>query len=407
MERWDLLLTDARIAPMRATAEGYPTIDDGAIGIGGGTIAWIGARADLPPHEATETRRLAGRWVTPALIDCHTHLVFAGDRSGEFEARLCGASYADIAAAGGGILATVDATRAASVDELVAGARPRLAALAADGVATVEIKSGYGLDVAGEVRMLEAIRQLAAGSPLTIRPTLLALHALPVEFRENREAYLDLVCDELLPAVAESGLATAVDAFCESLAFTVPEVERVFARAQSLRLPVKLHADQLSASGGAELAARAGALSADHLEYATPAGIAALAAAGSVAVLLPGAYVTLGETRQPPVGLFREHGVPMAVASDLNPGTSPLCSLREAMALAARVFGLTPWECLAGTTCHAARALGLDHDRGSLEPGKRADLAVWDVEHPRELCYWLGRPLLAELRIGGREVSRG
>jgi len=392
----DLLLTDARIATM--SGDDYGVIDDGAIAITDGKIAWIGPQSDVPKEEAAATRSLEGRWVTPALIDCHTHLVFAGDRSGEFEARQSGASYEDIARAGGGIMSTVRATREASADELYATALPRVQALAAEGVGTIEIKSGYGLSIESELKMLSVARQLGAASDVTIRTTLLAAHTIPPEYKDKADDYIDLICDELLPEVVAGGLADAVDAYCESIAFNSDQVARLFERATELGLPVKLHADQLSDGGGAALAAQFNALSADHLEYSSSTGVKAMADAGAVAVLLPGAFLTLGETQLPPIDAMREYAVPIAIATDCNPGTSPICSLRISMMLAARQFGLTPEECLAGTTREAARALGLD-DRGMLEPGKRADLAVWDVDHPRELAYWIGTPQLSEILL--------
>ena len=392
----DLLLTDARIATM--SGDDYGVIDDGAIAITDGKIAWIGPQSDLPKEEAAATRSLKGRWVTPALIDCHTHLVFAGDRSGEFEARQRGASYEDIARAGGGIMSTVRATREASADELYAAALPRVQALAAEGVGTIEIKSGYGLSIESELKMLSVARQLGAAADVTIRATLLAAHTIPPEYTDKADDYIDLICDELLPEVVAGGLADAVDAYCESIAFNSDQVARLFERATELGLPVKLHADQLSDGGGAALAAQFNALSADHLEYSSTTGVKAMADAGAVAVLLPGAFLTLGETQLPPIDAMREYAVPIAIATDCNPGTSPICSLRISMMLAARQFGLTPEECLAGTTREAARALGLD-DRGMLEPGKRADLAVWDVDHPRELAYWIGTPQLSEILL--------
>ncbi len=392
----DLLLTDARIATL--SGDDYGVIDDGAIAISEGRISWIGQQRDLPANTPGETRSLAGRWVTPALIDCHTHLVFAGDRSGEFEARQRGTSYEDIARAGGGIMSTVQATRAASADELYAAALPRVQALAAEGVGTIEIKSGYGLSIDSELKMLAVARQLGEAADVTIRTTLLAAHTIPPEYQGKADDYIDLICEELLPEVAAGRLADAVDAYCESIAFTTDQVARLFARATELGLPVKLHADQLSDGGGALLAAQFNALSADHLEYTSAAGVRAMAEAGAVAVLLPGAFLTLGETQLPPVETLRELAVPIAIASDCNPGTSPICSLRIAMMLAARQFGLTPEECLAGTTREAARALGLD-DRGVLETGKRADLAVWNVGHPRELAYWIGTPQLHSLLL--------
>ena len=406
MDRWDLLLTDARIATMRGGApDPYGVTCGGALAIRDGEIAWVGPEADLPSDRAEEVRSLEGRWITPALIDCHTHLVFGGDRGSEFEARLGGASYEELAAAGGGIMATVRATRAASAEELFRSALGRLEAMAGAGAATVEIKSGYGLDLETEIRMLEVARRLGRASGLTVRTTLLAAHAVPPEFRGRPDDYLAFVGDELLPRVAEGGLADAVDGFCESVAFSAAQLEGLFERARALGLPVKLHADQRTDGGGAALAARFRALSADHLEYTPESGIEALANAGTVAVLLPGAFLTLGESRRPPVSALRRHGVPVALATDCNPGTSPLGSLPEAMALASRLFGLTPEECLAGVTRHAARALGLQHDRGTLEAGKRADLAIWDIGHPRDLTYWLGRRALAGLLVAGRDRS--
>ena len=398
MPDWDLLLTDARIATMRADAPDYGVIEDGAIAVAGGAIAWIGPRAELPENTAGSARSLGGRWVTPALIDCHTHLVFAGDRSGEFEERLRGASYEDIARAGGGIMSTVRATRDASADELYANALPRVQALADEGVGAIEIKSGYGLNIESELKMLSVARQLGEATDMIIRTTVLAAHTVPPEFKDQADAYIDLICEELLPEVVAAKLADAVDAYCESIAFSPDQVARLFQRATELGLPVKLHADQLSDGGGAALAAEFKALSADHLEYTSAAGVAAMSDAGAVAVLLPGAFLTLGETQLPPIDALRSNNVPIAIATDCNPGTSPICSLRNSMMLAARLFRLTPEECLAGTTRAAAAALGLD-DRGTLEAGKRADIAVWDVSHPRELAYWIGTPQLAELLL--------
>jgi imidazolonepropionase len=405
MPHWDLLLTDIHIATMRAGEPGYGAIEHAAIAIGDGRVAWLGAEADLPQQKAAQTRSMAGRWITPALIDCHTHLVFGGDRSFEFEQRLGGVSYEDIARAGGGIMSTVTATRNAGIDELLDSTLRRAIALASEGVATIEIKSGYGLDVENELKMLAVARRVGEQSGISISPTLLAAHAVPPEFKDNADSYIDLICDELLPRVANDGLVDAVDAYCETFAFSAPQIAKLFSCAQTLNLPVKLHADQLSDGGGAELAAHFNALSADHLEYTTRNGVKALAAAGSVAVLLPGAFLTLGETQRPPVADLRNEGVPIAIATDCNPGTSPLGSLREAMALASRVFQLTPEECLAGVTREAARALGLSDDRGTLETGKLADIAIWDITHPRELSYWLGVRQLAGLLINGQDFS--
>lgn len=401
MPQWDLLLTDARAATLGSDSSDYGIIDEAALAVTGGHIAWIGPQSELPAASVGTTRSLGRRWITPALIDCHTHLVFGGDRGAEYEARLGGTSYQEIAASGGGILATVRATREASADALFDTGLARALALAAEGAATIEIKSGYGLDVANEIKMLEVARRIGEASGLTIRTTLLAAHAVPPEFEGRADAYIDLICDELLPEVAGRGLADAVDAYCESIAFRAPQIAKLFRCAQALGLPVKLHADQLSDGGGAELAAYFEAQSADHLEYSSPGGIRALAASGTAAVLLPGAYLTLNESRQPPVDDMRENGVPIALATDCNPGTSPVGSLREAMALASRVFRLTPLECLAGVTRNAAIALGLLADRGTLEVGKRADIAIWDINHPRDLCYWLGVRQLAELIVQG------
>ena len=402
MADWDLLLTDARIATMRQGEPDYGVIESGAIAIAGGVIDWIGAAAEVPGREAGETRSLEGRWVTPALVDCHTHLVFGGQRAEEYERRLRGASYEDIAAEGGGILSTVKATRETSDEQLYADALPRLHALAREGVATVEIKSGYGLDLDNELKMLRVARRLGEHSGLTVRTSLLAAHTVAPEFAGDADAYMDRIVDEILPAAAREDLADAVDAYCESIAFDARQVERLFSRAQKFGLRVKLHADQLSDGGGAELAARFGALSADHLEYTSPEGVRALAEAGTAAVLLPGAYLTLNETQQPPMGELRESGVPLAIATDCNPGTSPLCSIHFAMGLGSRLFGMTPEECLAGVTREEARALGLGHDRGTLETGKRADIAIWDFDHPRELAYWLGTHPLSDLLIAGQ-----
>ncbi len=390
MADWDLLLTNANVATM---SDGYGEIADAAVAISNGNIAWLGPQSELPEGTASDQRNLEGRWLTPALIDCHTHLVFAGDRSAEYEQRLEGASYEDIAKAGGGILSTVRATRAASADELFELALPRANALLDEGVATVEIKSGYGLDLETELRMLEVAGRLGDDTRLSVQRTLLAAHTIPPE--HDADSYIDMICSELLPRVAEENLADAVDAYCESIAFNTDQVSRMFERARELGLPVKLHADQLSACGGAELAAEFDALSADHIEYTSNAGVEALAESGAATVLLPGAFLTLGETQLPPIDALRSNSVPIAVASDVNPGTSPICSLRSNMMLASRLFKLTPLECLAGVTRNAARALDLD-DRGTLEVGKRADIAVWDIGHPRELAYWYGTPQLAE-----------
>jgi imidazolonepropionase len=380
------LFTNARLATM-TDADGVGLIEDGALLVEGDRIAWLGPVGEAPGSERSIDCR--GRLLAPGLIDCHTHLIHAGSRAKEFEMRLKGATYAEIAQAGGGIVSTVKATRAASEQSLIASAAARLDCLLAEGVTTVEIKSGYGLDLETEMRMLRAARALGRERPVDVVTSFLGAHALPPEYRNDRAGYLRLVCDLALPAIARAGLADAVDAFCETIAFTVEEVERVFKRAGELGLPVKLHAEQLSNLGAAKMAARHGALSVDHLEYLDDDGVTALAAAGTVAVLLPGAYYYLRETKVPPVAALRAHGVPMAVATDLNPGSSPVHSLLGAMNMACVLFGLTPEEALRGVTANAARALGLA-DRGRLVPGLRADLVLWDGEGPADLVYSIG-----------------
>jgi imidazolonepropionase len=405
MPTWDSLWTNVNLATMTEGGTPYGAVENGALAIADGRIAWVGAAADLPHRDAARVVDGEGGWLTPGLIDCHTHLVFGGDRSGEFEQRLQGVSYEAIARAGGGIARTVAATRQASHGELRAAAERRLAALMAEGVTTIEIKSGYGLDRDTEIKMLEVARRLGDEHPLDVRTTFLGAHAVPKGYANDRAGYLDLVCDRVLPEVATLGLADAVDAFCEGIAFAPDEVARVFEAARALGLPVKLHADQLSDLGGAALAARFGALSADHLEYASEAGIRAMAAAGTVAVLLPGAFYTLREQQPPPVELCRHHGVPMALATDCNPGSSPVTSLRAILNMACNLFGLTPEEALLGVTRHAARALGLD-DRGTLAVGKRADLALWRIHRPAELSYWFGfDPPAIILKDGQRSNS--
>ncbi|KFX68578.1 imidazolonepropionase [Pseudomonas taeanensis MS-3] len=381
----------------------YSIIEDAALVTRAERIEWIGPRAELPAGDYAETIDLGGAWLTPGLIDCHTHLVFGGDRSGEFEQRLEGVSYAEIAKAGGGIASTVRATRTASEDELFASAQQRLRSLLHDGVTTVEIKSGYGLDLASERKMLRVIRRLGESLPVTVQATCLAAHALPPEYAERSDAYIDLVCSEILPTLAAEGLVDAVDAFCEHLAFSPAQVERVFQRAGELGLPVKLHAEQLSSLHGSSLAARYGALSADHLEFMDEADAQAMAAAGSVAVLLPGAFYFLRETQLPPMQVLREHGVAMAIASDLNPGTSPALSVRLMMNMACTLFRMTPEEALAGVTLHAAKALGLADSHGSLEVGKVADFVAWDIARPAELAYWLGGELHKRVIRHGEE----
>ncbi len=382
----DRLWQGARLATMTEAG----VVEDGVVACRDGRIVYAGSRADAPALQAREVVDCAGRWITPGLIDCHTHLIHAGNRAHEFELRLAGASYEEIARAGGGIVSTMKATRAASVEELVEAALPRLDALIAEGVTTIEIKSGYGLSLDAEVKMLRAARHLGEVRGVKVKTSLLAAHALPPEFAGDADGYIAHVCDAIIPAAAKAGLADAVDGFCESIGFTAAQIERVFAAARTHGLPVKLHAEQLSNSHGAALAARFGALSADHLEHLDEAGIAAMASAGTVAVLLPGAYYFTRETLPPPVAGLRAAGVPIALATDCNPGTSPLTSLLLAMNMAATLFRLTVEECLAGVTREAARALGMLDQVGTLEAGKSCDLAIWDIERPAELVYRIG-----------------
>ena len=391
MQQIDLLLLDCHAATMVAGGTPYGAVEDAMIAVHEGRIVWVGPRADDPGFRPANVTRLCGRWVTPGLIDCHTHLVFGGDRIGEFEARLGGATYEEIALAGGGIRSSVAATREASEAELIRRGRRRLENFVAEGVTTIEIKSGYGLDLETELKMLRAARYL--DGDVRVVTSFLGLHAAPKD--QPREAWIDMIVDEALPKAKAEGLVDIVDAYLESIAFTPAEVSRLFDKAASLGLPVRLHADQLSDGGGAALAASHGALSADHLEFTSQAGVEAMAKAGTVAVLLPGAFVALAETRKPPVAALRAAGVDMAVASDCNPGTSPLLSLRAAMMMACAQFRLTPEEALAGVTRNAARALGLAAETGTLEAGKLADLACWDIERPAELSYWLGGKLLS------------
>lgn len=398
----DLLITDCRVATMTEGGEPYGAIEDAAILIKDGRIVWVGPRADLPVHKAVETDSLEGRWVTPGLVDCHTHLVFGGDRSGEFERRLEGATYEEIARAGGGIVSSVRATREESEDQLYASALARLEGLKATGVTTVEIKSGYGLDHDSELKMLRVARRIGREAGVRVRTSYLGLHAVPPEHKADRAVYVDKAVDEILPVAHAEGLVDAVDAYCEPIAFSVEEVSRLFDKAEELGLPVKLHADQLSDGGGAALAARYQALSADHIEHTTEAGVKAMAEAGVVAVLLPGAFLMLRETQAPPIALLRQHGARMAVATDCNPGTSPVASMTAAINLACVQFRLTPEEALAGATRNAARALGLLDEIGTVEAGKAADLAVWDISRPAELAYWLGKPLLHRRYLAGR-----
>ena len=383
----------------------YSIIEDAALVTAGRLIEWIGPLAELPQGDYAQVHDLQGAWVTPGLIDCHTHTVFGGNRSGEFEQRLEGVSYAEIAAKGGVIASTVRATRAASEDELFASAHKRLRSLLRDGVTTVEIKSGYGLDLANERKMLRVARRLGEALPVSVRATCLAAHALPPEYKDRADDYIEHICSEMLPVLAAEGLVDAVDAFCEYLAFSTEQVERVFKVAQHLGLPVKLHAEQLSSLHGSSLAARYHALSADHLEFMTEEDAIAMAASGTVAVLLPGAFYFLRETQLPPMDALRKHGVKIAIASDLNPGTSPALSVRLMLNMACTLFRMTPEEALAGATQHAATALGMGDTHGSLEVGKVADFVAWQIDRPADLAYWLGGELDKRVVRHGVDVT--
>ena len=401
---FDTLLVNANLATMRAGGAPYGAIRDGAIGITAGRIEWVGPRDDLsgaPEALATDVLDAERAWVTPGLVDCHTHLVYGGNRANEFEMRLNGASYEEIARAGGGIVSTVLTTREASDHELATTAAGRLKSLLSEGVTTVEIKSGYGLDLATELRMLRIARLLGDTAPVTVKTTFLGAHAVPAEFKGRADAYIDFVVNEVLPAVASAGLADAVDCFCENIGFTPEQTMRVFDAAKALGLPVKLHADQRTDTGGAALAAKYGALSADHIEYSNEAGIAAMAAAGTVGVLLPGAYYFLREDHLPDIAAMRRHGLDMALATDSNPGSSPLVSILLALNFGCTIFRLTPEEALAGITRNGAKALGMGTTHGTIEVGKVADLVLWKVDAPAELAYAMGaNPCLRVLKSG-------
>ena len=398
---WDRLLVDCNIATFEGETVGV--VENGAIGISDGKIVRVGKRTELAGYRAREVDALDGAWVTPGLIDCHTHLVFGGTRADEHAMRRAGASYEEIARAGGGIASTVARTAAASDEQLLEQSRRRLHALMRGGCTTVEVKSGYGLDTASEMRLLRIIGQLGEGEAVRIVPTLLALHALPADQRDRRAHYVGEIIDQLIPEAAKSGLATSVDAFCDTIAFTPEETERLFKAAAHHGLRVRLHAEQLSNQHGAALAAKYHALSADHLEHLDPAGAKAMAAAGTVAVLLPGAFYALQESRKPPIDLLRKHKVAIAVATDCNPGTSPLLSPTLAINMACTLFGLTPEEAIAGMTINAARALGLAHSVGSIAAGKQADLCVWRIESLSELGYWIGLPGPEKRIFGGQD----
>lgn len=403
---WDRLWIGgdaATLAP--GVARPYGLIENAGVGVKDGAIVWAGAAADLPDRPeklASEVVRFDGALMTPGLIDCHTHLIYAGDRAAEFEARLLGKSYEDIAKAGGGILSTVRATRGASEDQLIEAALPRLDVLIAEGTTTVEIKSGYGLDLQSEMKMLRAARRLGEQRNVNIVTTFLGAHAVPPEYKDRADDYIDHLCNDMLPAIAAEKLADAVDGFCEGIGFSPKQIERVFEKAQELGLAVKLHAEQLSDLGGARLAARHGALSADHLEYLNDDDAKILADADMAAVMLPGAFYYLRETKLPPIAALRAAGVPLAVATDCNPGTSPLTSLLLAMNMACVMFRMTPEEALAGVTRNAAKALGVDKEAGTIKPGMRADLAIWRARHPAEMAYHIGRNQLITRIFAGK-----
>jgi len=406
--RYEALWYNARIATMAREDAGYGVIEDGAIAARDGTIAWIGPCEELddaPERLAVGAVDVRGLWITPGLIDPHTHLVFGGERVGDFERRVAGESYVAAASGGSGIAHTVATTRATGGAQLYRAAAERLRTMIVNGTTTVEIKSGYGLDVETELRLLRVARRLGEEMGFTVRTTYLGAHVVPPEYAGRRDDYVALVCDSMLPRVARERLADAVDVFCDTIAFSPDETARVLSAARALGLPVKVHADQIADTGAAALAAEHGALSADHLEHTSDQGIAALARSGTVAVLLPGAYYYLRETAKPPVAALRAHGVPIALATDCNPGTSPVLTLPTVMNMACVLFGLTPEECLAGTTRNAARALGLG-DRGELRVGARCDLALWDVGSPAELCYWLGASRCVGVVIGGKAMLR-
>ena len=406
--RWDRLWIGVNLATMAKDGDDIGRIENAALAVRDGRIAWIGTRAELDTLQwsSSEVTDDAGSWITPGLIECHTHLIYGGDRAHEFEARLRGATYEQIARAGGGIVSTMRATRAASIDELLAAALRRAAAFVREGVTTLEVKSGYGLDLANELKMLRVGRLLGERLGITVINTFLGAHALPPEYAQRRDEYVRLVCDDMLPAIAAERLADAVDVYQERIAFTQEETARIFERAQQLGLPVRLHADQLSDCAGGRLAADFKALSADHLEYTSQESLARMAEAGVVAGLLPGAYYFLREQQLPPIERMRELGMAMAVSSDCNPGTSPMTSLLTAMNMACVLFRMTPTEVLHGVTRHAAKAIGLDKDRGMLQVGMRADLAVWRLRHPQQLCAELGAHRAQEVVCNGRSIRR-
>ncbi|SFD08494.1 imidazolonepropionase [Pseudoalteromonas denitrificans] len=406
VEEFDQVIIDVNIATMDPTiSKAYGTIENAALALKDGKIAWLGKYEDLPEFDTLSTPVVAakGKWLTPGLIDCHTHLVFGGSRAREFEMRLQGVSYQEIAAQGGGIVSTVKATRLASEEELFVTAKKRLNALYSEGVTTVEIKSGYGLDTESEIKMLRVAKLLGEHHKVDVKTTFLGAHALPPEYKNDPDAYIDLVCEEMMPKVAQLGLADAVDAFCEGVGFSNEQTRKVFEKAKSLGLPVKLHAEQLSNLKGAELVAEFKGLSADHIEFLDEAGVKAMAASGTVAVLLPGAFYILRETQLPPIKLLQQYNVPIAISTDFNPGTSPVCSLKLMMNMGCTLFSMTPEHVLAGVTVNAAKALGLN-DRGIIAKGMRADMVLWDITHPAELAYQFGVNPLEKQWIDGENV---
>lgn len=402
MQKVDRIWRNARLATCHG--DGYGLVEDGSLASKDGMLVWAGPEKEMPDFNADDVVDVKNRWITPGLIDCHTHLVYAGNRAREFEQRLNGATYEEISKAGGGIVSTVDATRKASLEDLVRQSLPRLDHLIADGVTTIEIKSGYGLDTETECKMLQAARALGDERGVRVVTTFLGAHALPKEFAGNSDGYIDAVCQKQLPAVAKAGLADAVDAFCEGIGFSYGQTRKVFEAARAYGLPVKLHAEQLSNLNGAALVAEFGGLSADHLEHVDEAGLGAMAQAGTVATLLPGAFYYLRDSNLPPINRMRALGVEMAVATDCNPGSSPLTSLLLAMNMACTLFQLTPLEALLGTTRNAAKALGLKDQTGSLEVGKVCDLAIWDIDHPAELSYAMGFNPLHQRVFGGKDA---
>lgn len=403
---WQTLWLNVNLATMTEAGAGYGEITCAALVISDGKISWLGKEADLPEYKNSNVDVIdgQGKWLTPGLIDCHTHLVYGGNRANEFEMRLQGKSYQEIAQAGGGIVSTVKATRAATEAELLASALPRLTALHQQGVTTVEIKSGYGLDLENEIKMLNVAGELAKQLPVTIKRTFLGAHALPVEFKDNADGYIELVCNKMIPTIVKEQLADSVDVFCENIGFNLAQTERVFTAAKNHNLAIKVHAEQLSDLGGTELAAKYQALSSEHVEFLSEQGVKAMSEANMTAVLLPGAFYFLRETQSPPIELLRKHGVEMAIATDVNPGSSPICSLQLMLNLACTLFKLTPSEALAGVTCNAAKALGLSATKGQLRVGFDADIAVWNISQPAELCYQFGVNPLSGLIQNGQRV---